>query len=148
MWNLCHVSNTNSIRNIPSEILKSPIGSENSNSDGLGTLKFYPYLGDSSVFATQLPLVFQLKGMDSRSKTGPFFGTLKKVPHVCPIRTHAASSTPIKGTICTFLEITCTQNWGVNHLTLARVLKGPGVSKGRGCSWGALRIPFGKIGEP
>ena len=29
-----------------------------------------------------------------------------------------------------------------------RVLKGPGVSKGRGCSWGTLRIPFGKIGEP
>ena len=22
---------------------------------------------------------------------------------------------------------------------------GPGVSKGRGCSWGTLRIPFGKI---
>ena len=29
-----------------------------------------------------------------------------------------------------------------------RVLKGPGVFKGRGCSWGTLRIPFGKIGEP
>ena len=23
-----------------------------------------------------------------------------------------------------------------------------GVFKGRGCSWGTLRIPFGKIGEP
>ena len=29
-----------------------------------------------------------------------------------------------------------------------RVLKGGWVSKGRGCSWGTLRIPFGKIGEP
>ena len=29
-----------------------------------------------------------------------------------------------------------------------RVLKGPGASKWRGCSWGTLRIPFGKIGEP
>ena len=30
-----------------------------------------------------------------------------------------------------------------------RVLKCPGgVKKGRGCSWGTLRIPFGKIGEP
>ena len=29
-----------------------------------------------------------------------------------------------------------------------RVLKGPGVSNGRGCSWGTLRIPFGKIGQP
>ena len=29
-----------------------------------------------------------------------------------------------------------------------RVLKGSfgGVKKGRGCSWGSLRIPFGKIG--
>ena len=32
--------------------------------------------------------------------------------------------------------------------TIYRVLKGPGMSKGRGCSWGTLRIPFGKIGEP
>ena len=23
-----------------------------------------------------------------------------------------------------------------------------GVKTGRGCSWGTLRIPFGKIGEP
>ena len=29
-----------------------------------------------------------------------------------------------------------------------RVLKGLGVFKGRGSSWGTLRIPFGKIGEP
>ena len=30
-----------------------------------------------------------------------------------------------------------------------RVLKGPGgLKKGRRCSWGTLRIPFGKIGEP
>ena len=29
-----------------------------------------------------------------------------------------------------------------------RVLKGPRVFKERGCSWGTLRIPFGKIGEP
>ena len=30
-----------------------------------------------------------------------------------------------------------------------RVLKGPGVFKGRGYSnWGTLRIPAGKIGEP
>ena len=28
-----------------------------------------------------------------------------------------------------------------------RGVKGPGVSKGRGCSWGTLRIPFGKVGE-
>ena len=29
-----------------------------------------------------------------------------------------------------------------------RVLKGPGgVSKGRGCSWGTLRIPFGNLRE-
>ena len=28
------------------------------------------------------------------------------------------------------------------------VLKGPGVCKGRGCSWGTLKIPFGKIGKP
>ena len=27
-----------------------------------------------------------------------------------------------------------------------RVLKGPGVFKGRGCSWGTLKIPAGKIG--
>ena len=33
-------------------------------------------------------------------------------------------------------------------LFLYRVLKGPGVFKGRGCSWGTLRIPFGKIGVP
>ena len=29
-----------------------------------------------------------------------------------------------------------------------RVLKGPALSKGRGCSWGSLRILTGKIGEP
>ena len=29
-----------------------------------------------------------------------------------------------------------------------RVLKGPGVSKVRRCSWGTLKIPEGKIGEP
>ena len=34
------------------------------------------------------------------------------------------------------------------QLENCRVLKGPGVFKGRGCSWGTLRIPFGKIGEP
>ena len=31
---------------------------------------------------------------------------------------------------------------------ICRVLQGPGLFKGRGCSWGSLRIPFGKIGEP
>ena len=30
-----------------------------------------------------------------------------------------------------------------------RLLKGPGGVQGQGgCSWGSLRIPFGKIGEP
>ena len=37
--------------------------------------------------------------------------------------------------------------WSHPNKTTYRVLKGPGVSKGRGCSWGTLRIPFGKIGE-
>ncbi len=29
-----------------------------------------------------------------------------------------------------------------------RLLKGRGVLQGRGCSWGSLRIPAGRIGEP
>ena len=41
------------------------------------------------------------------------------------------------GTFC------LTKSW------FCRVRKGPGVVfKGRGCCWGTLRIPFGKIGEP
>ena len=31
---------------------------------------------------------------------------------------------------------------------LSGSFSGPGVSKGRGCSWGTLRTPAGKIGEP
>ena len=39
--------------------------------------------------------------------------------------------------------------FGLNQQpTIVGFLRGGEVFKGRGCSWGKLRIPFGKIGEP
>ena len=36
----------------------------------------------------------------------------------------------------------------IYQLGVVGLVRGGGVKKGWGCSWGTLRIPFGKIGEP
>ena len=44
-----------------------------------------------------------------------------------------------------FLQLLEFRHQKIDHLI--GFLRVPGVFKGRGCSWGTLRIPFGKIGE-